>query len=158
MMLSPTAARMGLVTTSLRQIGKANVRRISIGTKCVESALFANPNKARLVNTRAVLRSMDLASRRWESTMASFEEDSEDDETISTSLRTLGHAEAAKARAKLAQSHDEAWMINLGRDGNNEWLLKPRDPDDWFTGLKPAVCPGKNYTIGVHFVILHRKL
>jgi 5-histidylcysteine sulfoxide synthase len=38
--------------------------------------------------------------------------------------------------------HEEAWMINLGRDGNDEWLLKQRDPDEWFTGLKPEICPG----------------
>jgi hypothetical protein len=36
-------------------------------------------------------------------------------------------------------------MINLGREDNNEWLLGPRDADEWFTGLKPTICPGKEY-------------
>jgi hypothetical protein len=65
--------------------------------------------------------------------------DSSDDEEDSN--RSHGHAEAAKVRS--AFSHEEAWMVNLGRDDCNEWLLGPRDADDWFTGLKPSICPGK---------------
>ena len=39
-------------------------------------------------------------------------------------------------------SYEEAWMINLGRDKNNEWLSTQRDADEWFTGVKPSLCPG----------------
>ena len=35
-------------------------------------------------------------------------------------------------------------MINLGRGNNDEWLLGPRDEDEWFTGLKPSTCPGSD--------------
>ena len=65
--------------------------------------------------------------------------DSDDEETLN---KSYGYTEAAKVRS--AFSHEEAWMVNLGRDGNNEWLLGPRDPDEWFTGLKPTTCPGEN--------------
>ena len=41
-----------------------------------------------------------------------------------------------------ALSHEEAWMINLGRADNNEWLTGSRDPDEWFTGKQPKICPG----------------
>ncbi len=53
--------------------------------------------------------------------------------------KSQGHAQALKIRST---SPVEAWMVNLGRD-DNEWLLGPRDPDEWFTGLKPSCCPGK---------------
>jgi hypothetical protein len=56
---------------------------------------------------------------------------------------TEGHAAAAEARNKLDTSHEEAWMINLGRGSNNQWLTGPRD-EEWFTGLPPAQCPGKS--------------
>ena len=35
-------------------------------------------------------------------------------------------------------------MVNLGRDENNEWLSTQRDADEWFTGLKPSICPGSD--------------
>jgi hypothetical protein len=57
------------------------------------------------------------------------------------SKRSHGHAEGVKARNTL--SHDEAWMVNIGRHDNDAWLLGPRDEDEWFTGLKPSICPGK---------------
>jgi hypothetical protein len=86
--------------------------------------------------------------------MASMDYDDDDDTGATTSGTTAttfglndnksrGHAEAAAARATSHLSHDESWMINLGRGNNNEWLLGPRDEDDWFTGLKPTVCPGE---------------
>jgi len=40
----------------------------------------------------------------------------------------------------LQRSHQEAWMVNLGR-GDDDWLTGSR-PDEWYTGLKPSVCPG----------------
>ena len=64
-----------------------------------------------------------------------------------------GHAAAAAYRAQAASSPsstvvDESWMINLGRGTDNDWLMGPRDPRQWFTGPAPAVnhqeaCPGK---------------
>lgn len=82
--------------------------------------------------------------------MASVDYDDDDDTGASPSTnfgvndnKARGHAEAAAARATSHLSHDESWMINLGRGNNNEWLLGPRDADDWFTGLKPTLCPGE---------------
>jgi len=68
--------------------------------------------------------------------MTSYDSSDDEDELN----RTHGHAEAAKVRSSF--SHEESWMINLGREDNNEWLLGDRDDDDWFTGLKPSICPG----------------
>ena len=34
-------------------------------------------------------------------------------------------------------------MINLGRNGDNEWLTGDR-PMDWYTGLHPLDCPGES--------------
>ena len=85
-------------------------------------------------------------SRSWKSTMASIDYDDDDgdeESDIDKNNRARGHAEAATARASSHLSHDESWMINLGRDDDNEWLLGPRDPDVWFTGMKPTICPGK---------------
>jgi hypothetical protein len=90
-------------------------------------------------------------SRYWKSTMASVDYDDDDDTCATPATTTFGvndnksrgHAEAAAARATSHLSHDESWMINLGRGNNNEWLLGPRHADDWFTGLKPTVCPGE---------------
>ena len=39
-------------------------------------------------------------------------------------------------------AQQEAWMINLGRDDNDQWLTGPRDPNEWFTGVQPSDCPG----------------
>jgi len=65
--------------------------------------------------------------------------DYEDDVATDSSI---GHAAAAEARATMGKSHEEAWMINLGRGNENEWLTGPRH-EDWFTGLAPSKCPGK---------------
>jgi len=49
--------------------------------------------------------------------------------------------DAAKTSGSgIGRSHQEAWMVNLGR-GDNEWLDGPRG-SAWFTGLEPRVCPG----------------
>lgn len=52
-----------------------------------------------------------------------------------------GHAAAAAIRTSTGKSHEEAWMINLGRGKENAWLTGPRS-DEWFTGVVPANCPG----------------
>lgn len=57
---------------------------------------------------------------------AAFENEREEGDTI---------MDAAASR-----SHQEAWMVNLGR-GDDEWLSQPRS-EEWFTGLEPSICPG----------------
>ena len=42
---------------------------------------------------------------------------------------------------KSSRTHHEAWMVNLGR-GDEEWLTGPRG-EEWYTGLKPSLCPGE---------------
>ena len=78
---------------------------------------------------------------RYKSSAALSEFDDDDEPTISG--HTEGHAAAAAARIEMGSSHEEAWMINLGRGADNDWLTGPRD-EDWFTGLKPSDCPGKS--------------
>jgi hypothetical protein len=87
------------------------------------------------------------AGNRWKSTVAAYNTDSDDDEDhentimINTSANQYdGHAMARTNSATF--SHEEAWMINLGRDNNNTWLTGPRNVDEWYTGLKPSICPG----------------
>jgi hypothetical protein len=142
MMLSPSAARMGF--TSFKQINRRNVRRFSV--TMTTSRRPPALGKSRLSYAPAGQVFSDVS--RWKSTMASQDEVSDEDEETDPAQ---GHAETALARAKTIHSHGESWMINLGRDGDNEWLLGPRDPDDWFTGLKPTVCPGKIHSL---FVVL----
>ena len=76
------------------------------------------------------------ASNRFKSTVAAYESDEEELEH-----RTKGLA-AAAALGAAPKSHEEAWMVNLGRNHDNELLLGPRDLK-WFTGLPPIECPGK---------------
>ncbi|KAL3905288.1 MAG: hypothetical protein SGILL_009738, partial [Bacillariaceae sp.] len=90
--------------------------------------------------------------KSWKSTMAATayddSDDSSDDEPGSAvgaaGSQYAGHVAAAKARigTNSALSHEEAWMINLGRNNDNEWLTGPRNADEWYTGLKPSICPG----------------
>jgi hypothetical protein len=90
--------------------------------------------------TSTTLRHKSTVSRN-KSTAAALADDGYDDFLKDHSS---GHASAAamKARGSLGKSHEEAWMINLGRENENEWLLGPR-PQEWFTGLPPSKCPGK---------------
>lgn len=138
MMLSPSAARMGI--NSFKHISRRNARRFSVTT--TTSRRPPALGKSRLSYAPAGQVFSDMS--RWKSTMASQDDFSDEDEETD---RNQGHAEAAMARTKTV--HEESWMINLGRDGDNEWLLGPRDPDDWFTGLKPTVCPGKIYSLSI---------
>ena len=79
----------------------------------------------------------DVFSSRWKSTMASYADSDSDEEneivSATTTRSTVGEG---------SLSHEEAWMVNLGRADNNEWLTGPRDPDEWFTGKQPKICPG----------------
>ena len=134
MMLSASAARMGCVKTTLREIGKSRrgFSAASGGRKFISAA------ESKKINGFRAGASFVSDVNRWKSTMA-ISVDSDDEEMFS---KSHGYTEAAKVRS--AFSHEEAWMANLGRDDNNEWLLGPRDADNWFTGLKPTACPGEN--------------
>lgn len=75
--------------------------------------------------------------------MASYtESDDEDDDDE----RVIQYATATAATGALSGNgslaHQEAWKVNLGRGDNDAWLTGPRNADEWFTGRKPAECPG----------------
>jgi hypothetical protein len=133
MMLSPSAARMGCVSTKLLHTRETR-RLFSVAAGRRSVLLRSGAPNYKTWHTRAALVS-DVA--RWKSTLAPYS-DSDDEDMFD---RSYGHAEAAKVRSAFAR--EEAWMVNLGRDDNNEWLIGPRDPDEWFTGLKPSSCPGE---------------
>lgn len=78
--------------------------------------------------------------REKSSSAAMAEEEIIDEQSFSGNIE--GHSAAAEATSNMQKSNEEAWMINLGRGNNNEWLTGPR-PEEWFTGLAPSECPGK---------------
>lgn len=52
-----------------------------------------------------------------------------------------GHVSAMEQKAQKS-TIQEPWMVNLGRNNDDQWLLQPR-PSEWFTGVSPkAECPG----------------
>ena len=76
---------------------------------------------------------------------AAFRHQVEEDDDI---LYSTGNAAAAAESGigggisgKSSRTHHEAWMVNLGR-GDEEWLTGPRG-EEWYTGLKPSICPGE---------------
>jgi Sulfatase-modifying factor enzyme 1 len=172
MMLSASAARMGTVKTTLRQIGKSGRLRTPSAVSSRSGKAFwsswslkdgigksfsimtsttPSTKTSRLSDARAALMSDSISRRK--STMASYaESDDEEENTIYVVENTAGsdkrlsshhgHAEAAKSRVDGMTSLDDSWRINLGRGDNNAWLTGPRNEDEWFTGLKPSVCPG----------------
>jgi hypothetical protein len=48
---------------------------------------------------------------------------------------------AAASTQHLPDAAAMAWMVNLGRNNDNEWLTGPRG-QEWFTGTHPLECPG----------------
>ena len=83
---------------------------------------------------------------RLKSTQALSAYDSEEEDSL-LDVRTKGFAAAAELRAiqqskETSLSHEENWIINLGRGDDNEWLTGPR-AEEWFTGIHPRICPGK---------------
>jgi hypothetical protein len=118
------------------------------------SALWALPNAKHRFTAKGRI-SLPLSyldgGSRWKSTVAAYNTDSDDDEDPIDNVLLMkisashcnGLAAAAMARSKNATfSHEEAWMINLGRDDNNAWLTGPRNEGEWYTGRKPSICPG----------------
>lgn len=123
-MLSPQAARMGTVWTTLRKIGLSERTTVK---------------KKLLLQTGAHRHLLWKASSavRWQSTQADLY-DSEDD----LDYRSKGLASAAAMR--VTSPVDDPWKINLHRGTDNAWLTGPRAAHDWFTGLPPKDCPGVN--------------
>jgi hypothetical protein len=145
MMLSPQAARMGCVST------KGHIRRstrfLSIGRG---RRHFEPSSGSRFRLSTETSRAFFSGLSRFKSTMAAYDEGEDDN----IDYRHQGHVAAAKARASDAtKSYDEDWMINLGRDGDNEWLTGPRD-QEWFTGVAPRDCPGTYDTCPLYGMIL----
>jgi hypothetical protein len=133
MMLSPQAARMGCVSTKGHIRRSARFLSIGSGRRHFEPAI-----RSRFRLSTETSRAFSSGLSRFKSTMAAYDE-GEDDKI---DYRHQGHVAAAKVRVSVAvKSHDEDWMINLGRDGDNEWLTGPRD-QEWFTGVAPRDCPG----------------
>jgi hypothetical protein len=130
MMLSPQAARMGTVWTTLRNIGMSKGPCRSFHVSPCNISLVSKTKKGKIVPI--------LSSVRFKSTMANY--DSDEDFTS----RYTGHKAAANLRATSGNNHalQEPWMINLGRGNDNAWLMGPRK-SSWFTGTSPADgCPG----------------
>lgn len=137
MMLSPSAARMRYVTSSIGGITRRAFSKQAVGSRRVD------PWSPRRLLRHNVPSTQQLM---WKSTMAW---EPEEEEVVIGSFK--GHAAAAEVRAAQGASHGEAWMINLGRNGDNEWLTGTR-PEDWFTGLSPSRCPGESLK---HLYLLH---
>jgi len=109
-MLSPQAARMGNVHTTLRKLGARVANRLGkrIGSTSFKSSFAAVQGEI----------------------VGDFHK---------------GYAASSRLKFDKSQSgqQPEAWMINLGRGDDNDWLSQPRDPKEWFTGKEPRACPGK---------------
>jgi len=160
MMLSPSAARMGTASTTLRALARKKGRRGYLATsagrrfgKCCPSSIHhGGPFSSKATNVtrnsslfpgaRASISSTSGSFSRWKSTMAAASytdsDDSDEDDEVDKSITTRNTVGVGGG----ALSHEEAWMINLGRSDNNKWLTGPRDPDEWFTGKQPKICPG----------------
>ena len=140
-MLSTQAARMGSVHTTLRKIGMKSHPFCSIGaavSRCHRSAFSLSETSRRQlrVHRGSVIYKSSLASNNendWEN--------SDDLDLKTKGFKAAVSANSAKANFLANRSHEEAWMINLDRDGDKEWLTGPRT-DEWFTGVHPRECPG----------------
>mmetsp|Transcript_14630 Transcript_14630/g.40649 ORF Transcript_14630/g.40649 Transcript_14630/m.40649 type:complete len:969 (+) Transcript_14630:158-3064(+) len=160
MKLSPLAARVTSASTAFRELARNKSRRsyrystfssgrcrlgknrtcypLSIHDDGVSSKSMITGKRSLPSSARVPFSSTsEVLSTRWKSTMAAYADPYEEDDAHiqnnTTTRDTVGEG---------SLSHDEAWMINLGRSDNNEWLTGPRDPDEWFTGKQPKICPG----------------
>lgn len=128
MMLSQQAARMGTVYTTLRKIGMSSSIRQGSANRQVQR-LFGTSSSS--VRGGAPLSPF--------SSMAQAYEYEEDEAVVSAVVdRSAGHK--ASVEARLQHSHEEPWMVNLGRE-DDTWLHGPR-ANAWFTGVAPKNCPG----------------
>lgn len=161
MMLSPQAARMGTVHTTLRSIGCKKIYSQALSTKSSggRGDTLTSYNKA--FTTSKVEKHNFLGRQNcWKSTAALDYSGSNDvignfkpslDNSLGTkpeSLSISGHSHALAAEYRNLNDRslvDEPWRINLGRGNDNVWLMQPRNASDWFTGVSPSnkLCPGK---------------
>lgn len=148
-MVSPSACRMGLVSTTRRKIGTFFSRRSALGSQRSFSAVdvflsssFPPPVKKDpfACTFRRPFRPL-FSIKRWQSSTAAVSYDSDSDGGDDLEIRSKGFAAAQELRTTEKLSRQEAWMINLGRDNDNEWLTGPRE-EEWFTGVHPLDCPG----------------
>lgn len=119
-----------LVSTSLRSV--VGRRQLSASKKLVSK-----------LQTTSLRRASSVSTRRFKSSAAAAVLDDYDDDDDVVSDASIGHKAAAEQAVASTKTHEEAWMVNLGRGNDNEWLTGPR-PEEWFTGLAPSKCPGKN--------------
>lgn len=157
-MLSPQAACMGTVHTTLRRIGSSkyltstvtrkNQPIVAFGVERVPLVSGADPK----IHSQTCLRTFSTFTSRSNSSLAAQKHDEDDHEEYfvaeivdrSLGFKLAGHAAksyVADDATVINRSHKEAWMINLGRECD-EWLNGPRE-DVWFTGVHPRECPGK---------------
>lgn len=146
MMMSNSAARIGRNSVSWSLTGKSLIgsrRALLTSSKPSPAALLGGGEKD--IWTPLRLRGSakwNPPLRRWKSSRVATAYDEFDSDGDDLEVRTKGLAAAAELRATEKLSHEEAWMINLGRGTDNEWLTGPRE-DEWFTGRHPRDCPGK---------------
>ena len=148
-MLSPSACRMGIVQTTRRKIGTSVIpSRAVLGTSqrsltnAVDLLSSSSPKKQLWVPRRLCNSARISTNRRWKSTAAVYDSDSDGDNNMENHP-SKGFSAAQQLRTPENKlSHEEAWMINLGRGNDNEWLTGPREKE-WFTGIHPSDCPGK---------------
>ena len=139
MMLSPQAARMGTVYTTLRNIGMSS-SPLRKGSALVSGArrLLAPTVSMHGSSSWGVV---PILSSHF-STRSSYEDTEEEEEEEEIVNRSFGHTAGIDARHHSPHhTHEEPWMINLGRE-DDAWLHGPRAADSWFTGLPPKDCPG----------------
>ncbi len=133
-MLSSLTLRKGRTSAILRR-GLVSKRVYSTTFNCALS-VGRSGSKPISVPDRHKIGSVLIS--RWKATVASHNEsDSFTDDYIDGKENHHGNNHNTKQRG-----YEEDWMINLGRSDNNEWLSGPRDPDEWFTGKQPKICPG----------------
>ena len=134
MMISPQAARMGTVFTTLRKLG-ASSSSLRRGSSLIDRVAV---RRVTLPPRNASWSLAPLASSSF-STSPQYDDDVEEDAIVD---RSFGHAAAMEARQhSMKHSQDESWMINLGRE-DDAWLHGPREAKHWFTGVAPKDCPG----------------
>ena len=85
---------------------------------------------------------MAFLGARAKSTAAAFHDQDVGHNGGYETLSATDVTDASNGAGNVAsRSHQEAWMVNLGR-GDDEWLRQPRNVE-WYTGLDPSVCPGE---------------
>ena len=149
--------------SSFRQLTRASKRHFWTGSgKAATGAKKFSLRRADVALHHRSLVVRGLAStatttKRGKSSLAVLDDSDEEEDVLESILRnhpSRGHAAAAADVASALKSHDEAWMINLGRNDDNIWLSKPRE-DHWWTGVHPRDCPGRYHlTCCVRWAVL----